>query len=683
MKGQVTFEGLRPPGRGAAEIRARLDELVLAWADDRDSGAAKYILEVDRGLRCNCVCSACGSALEAVNSRNPNWRKRPHFRHAAGTETEDCAVLAARHAILRVLADLGDTDGESFDLPGRTRSGQAKGLSGTIYTGTASVPAIRILPEAVRLVDAQSAVIQLDDGREVLVQVVATLERSSDLPAEHRAIIQIVASRAELSALAALSPMEVRARMRVLLSDGQWCRHWDDEILDATAAKAAQDEASLYIDCDDDLDNSAGVFNHESALHLAVKRIVAESNEMQLPALEARVERDADTPEPWVREWSTGPWRARFTDVRLEKRLGRAVPDVVAEGPDGTICIEVTVANPLDSSREERYEALGAAVLEIDLRAFSGRVTRDELRSIVVDDLQGKRWVYHPLQAAARRKLVDEYEAEIGRYKRMQLRDLVDEARDRALAFYDADFDSSLQAPLLEVLGVIENRGFAGAATNEFYGHAGLLPRLMSISLGRPVGYRFDSVFQVVNAIAQSQNLHWASLFLMALRVYDPPMSDKHRAWVASWRSGVVKLVRARDEMVNLPSHLDRVIGLFFPELVEPVAKLRVRSRRFEVVTAAKGPESGAAAVIARGAISSGPDVVIGTGAAAHLKSAAASGTDSGDLALARAAGGAAGAGRSPRAFAQEYANRSGWAMSEVLKRLRLLGFTNSHDHWT
>lgn len=558
-------------------MRARLDELVIAWATDCDSGAAKYILEVDRGLRCRCVCPACGNALEAVNSRNPNWRKRPHFRHAAGAVTEDCAVLAARHAILRALADLGETDGQSFDLPGRTRSAEASGLSGTVYTGTASIPPVRVLPEAVRLVDAQSAVIRLDNGREVLVQVVATLERSSDLPAEHRAIIQVVACQRELTVLAGLSPEEVRARLRVLLSEGQWCQHWDDEALDAEAAKAAHREASLYIDCENDLDSAEEVFNRESALHLAVKRIIAESHEMQLPALEARVERDAGTPEPWVREWSTGPWRATFSDVRLEKRLGRAVPDVVAEGPDGTICIEVTVANPLDSSREERYEALGAAVLEIDLRVFSGRVTRDELRTIVVDGLEGKRWVYHPRQAVEQRKLADAFESEVGRLNRLQLRDLVDEARRCALAYYDADFAASLQAPLLSVLRQLQSRGFVEATSYDFYGQAGHLPRLLSISLARPVGYRVDSVFQVVTSIAQSQSLEWASLYLMALKVYAPPMAEQHRRWVVNWRSDIIERVQARDPAVSLPAHLDRVIGLFFPEMAEPLARWRSR----------------------------------------------------------------------------------------------------------
>jgi hypothetical protein len=411
MKGKVTFEGVRAWAVDPAAVRARLDELVMAWAADRYTGAAKYILEVDRGLRCQCVCPGCGSQLAAVNSRNPNWRKRPHFRHTAGIETHECAVLSARHALLWALTDRTGSDALSFDLPARTVNAQTTGLSGRVYAGSASAATMRVVPEAVTLVDAQSVVIRLRDGRQIFVQVLATLERQSDVPAEHRAVIQVVASPRDLSALAGLSPDEVRAGLRVLLGQGQWCRHWEDEALKGAATLAAVNEASLHIDVDEGLDDERAN-TYESALHLAVKQIIEEAREINLPSLEARIERDAGTAYQWVREWSSGPWRASFGEVGLETRLGRAIPDVVAHGSDGTVCIEVTVANPLDSSRAERYEAMGAAVLEIDLRVFSGRVTRKELRALVVDGIEGKRWVCHPRLSAERQRLIDAYEAE-------------------------------------------------------------------------------------------------------------------------------------------------------------------------------------------------------------------------------------------------------------------------------
>lgn len=573
----VVFEGLSPPGPDAAAIRASLSELVIAWATDRTTRVPKYILEVERGLACDCVCPACGSTLQAVNSRNPRRRKRPYFRHVGGVQTKDCAVLAARQALLRVLADL-PSDGPRFELPGRARSVEVRGLSGTTYWGHASVAPLEVVPKATRLVDAHSAAIRLDDGREVLVQLVATLSRSGDLPPEDKAVIRIAAGPAELALLASLAPQELLARLMLRLKDGEWCRHWEDDALDAAATRNAEEDARRHIDFLTAADG-AGAASYESALHLAVKQIVAEARQMQLPALTARVERHPRPgSSPWIREWTSAPWRAEFTDVRLEQHLGRSVPDVVAEGPEGTICIEVTVANPLDTDREKRYEDLGAAVLEIDLRTFRGRVTREELRSLVVDRLEGKRWVHHPVQSAKYRDLLAAYEAEAGRFAETSVVDLVSAARERALAFYSARFDPSLEPALAEVLRALEDRGFAGAASRDFYGPARILPRLLSIALGRPIGYDVASVFEVINAIRQSQTARWAVLYLIALKVYDPPLTDKNRTWIAKWRDDVYAKVRHGDPDVRLPSHLDSTIALFFPELEEPLARWRFLS---------------------------------------------------------------------------------------------------------
>ncbi len=663
MKGQVTFDGVRSASTSLSEARSRLDELVIAWAADRPTGAAKYILEVDRGLACDCVCPACGSALTAVNSRNPRWRKRPHSRHPPGAVTEACAVLAARHALLQALKDAEGPSGATFQLPGRTRNALVTGLSGAHYSGSATAPPLRLLPEAVRLLDSHSALIRLDDGREVLVQVVASLERQADLPVEHRAVIQVVASEGEMASLASLSPDDIRVRLRLLLEDGQWCRHWDDDALDAQAEQQSRAQALLYVDGPDS-DDGEPCANYESALHLAVKRILAESREMQLPALEARVERGAGTPGHWLREWKTDAWRATFTDVRLEQRLGRSVPDVVADGSDGTIYIEVTVANPLDSVREERYEALGAAVLEIDLRMFSGRVSHEELRTIVVDGLRGKRWVYHPRQEAERKQLLDAYEFEVLRFKRMALGDLVDLARAHALAYYEANFDASLQAPMLDALRDLERRGFTGASSNEIYGHVGLLPRLLSFKLGRPVGYRVDSVFQVVNAITQSHNPQWAPLYLTALKTFDTPMSEKQRAWVATWRDQIAERVRANDAAVNVPAQFDRVIGLFFPDLVVPISKLRHRR------VAQRAPHSEVSVPPTARDAGDRPD----SQATVHPLSD--------DAALALASGNAAATGQSPAAFARRYASTRGLAAADVLQRLRAIGILTDRDTW-
>jgi len=567
-------------------------------------------------------------------------------------------VLAARHALLRTLTELAGPNGlDTFDLPGRARSAQVTGLSGAAHVGVARSPAVPIRPESIQLVDAQSAVIRLDDGRDVLVQVVARLERGADLPVEHRAVIQVVASPQVLAELAGHGPEELRARLRLLMAEGVWCRHWDDDALDARAVSAAREGASLHLDWLDDFGEEKGIVSAESRLHLAVKQIIKEAGEMQVPALEVRVERHAGTEWQWVRSWATEPWRAIFTDVRLEYHLGCGVPDVLAEGPDGRICVEVTVTNPIDSAREERYSSQGIAALEIDLRVFSGRVTRDQLRRVVIDELVGKRWIYHPLQASQRKMLLDAYESEVGTLRRLLQSDLVSEARDRALSYYDSGFDAEAEENLLHVLCELERRGVRGVTEREFYGHAGLLPRLMSIALGRPVGYRVETVFQVVNAIAQSRSPQWAPLILLALKVYAPRMTHQHDEWIARWRKEIVRLVRARDPSVALPKDWHGAIRAFFPELADGIERLPASERR--------------------GAI---PPSLVWQGESAIVASAPASHEDA---ALSRASGAASRAGQTPWEFARVYAMKTKESPADVMTKLRSLGLTNGAGYWS
>jgi hypothetical protein len=85
-----------------------------------------------------------------------------------------------------------------------------------------------------------------------------------------------------------------------------------------------------------------------------------------------------------------------FDSVALEVRLGRVIPDVVAKIGEHELLIEITVSHPISDMKEDVLASLGLPVLEIDLRRASGRVSRDELRDIVIGGLQVKRWVFHP-----------------------------------------------------------------------------------------------------------------------------------------------------------------------------------------------------------------------------------------------------------------------------------------------
>ena len=97
---------VRPNSPEAA--KRALAELVMAWARDSVTGQPRYIGEIDahhRGSKCGCECPSCGLPLIAVNAAKEEVQRRPHFRHPEGAQRDDCAILAARTAALRLLSE--------------------------------------------------------------------------------------------------------------------------------------------------------------------------------------------------------------------------------------------------------------------------------------------------------------------------------------------------------------------------------------------------------------------------------------------------------------------------------------------------------------------------------------------------------------------------------------------------
>ena len=91
--------------------KPKANDLVMAWAIDKDSGEPRYILELDknhRGASCSCLCVSCKLPLTAVNAAKAEYQQRPHFKHPKGAQRESCLVLAARYASAQQLLEQGD-----------------------------------------------------------------------------------------------------------------------------------------------------------------------------------------------------------------------------------------------------------------------------------------------------------------------------------------------------------------------------------------------------------------------------------------------------------------------------------------------------------------------------------------------------------------------------------------------
>lgn len=422
-------------------------EVPLKWAHDALTGVPRYIHDsevVDR--QCSCVCPACELGLTPVMAGQP-LRVRPtaHFRHPPGSQKDACTLVAARLAATHLLSDNG-----FIELPRRAMSRTAAGFSGQGYEVWVEEPAERRALKGARLFDRATAELTLDDGRKLLVDLTGQREPTSEF--DGQAMVTISLSDPEL---AMLSPAEIRARLRIL-PDIRWCAHWNDRALaakgDAAASQAAcdaldnwsaEDEADFRARLAPDIDEDiARNLRRETLLHRETKAILEREHRIATPGLDVTVTRDPpdEFSGDWETDtlrmtWLTAPRTLELDEVRLERRLGRIVPDVVgnlggrqiyAEGITDTwvsgdfeeeiedsyslswpltLLVEVTVTHGIDEEKLRRIRELNLPTLEVDLSQLGGRITLENLRDLIVNQTVGKRWVHHPIFSIKRRQI--------------------------------------------------------------------------------------------------------------------------------------------------------------------------------------------------------------------------------------------------------------------------------------
>ena len=588
--------------------RATLDELVMAWARDIATGVPRYIGEIDelhRGSKCGCECQSCGAALIAVNAAKDKVIKRPHFRHPEGALRDDCSILAARAAAIRLLELEG-----VIDLPKRRMSVTAQGLSGVVHEAWVEVPAQRVRVAAIDFRDRAYALLTLDDGRTLRVEMTGTV---SEQAGDDGGTTLIPSITIDVDAsVAGMDQDQIRQRLQLLPDKICWQSHWQDAVLLAEAQAKATEAALDALDwLPDDIvlpGDLSPSLKRESLLHHEVKRILESAGHLAVPAVEVVEELRTDGLPTLQRRWSIPNRVLTLSNTRLEHRLRPLIPDVLCEarGPDGQVfdplIVEVTVTNVIDEERRERIRAQGVAALEIDLSRTGGRVTRVELNRLVLQEVSVKRWLHYPGLDAVRadlhgsmcteRDIRLEADRIAAQRRRRVLAAPLAEVAARYLAAAELMFDEQVrvaarselrpklaaaEAALAACVDDMAMKGFPEAGDEDLLGHHRILSRLLSIRANRGVGYAMNSAVEVLNAIRQSQpeNRSDWSLYLIAVKAYLPSFSNDQRAgtWFDSWRDAVVEAVRAKDYRYMRSPKYDRLLTILLPEMANGLEK--------------------------------------------------------------------------------------------------------------
>lgn len=591
-------------------------DLVLAWARDRISGQPRYIGELrpeQTGRSCGCNCYSCELELEAVNAGQSTWRRRPHFRHPAGAQKDDCVVLAARAAALEILK----MEGMMF-LPKRSRSTVVEGLSGSFYEAWVEKPVERVKIADFKLRDKVSALLTLEDGRKLLVELVGSLD--ADTTSSHEVVVTpTIRVVVDDPSIAGMSPEEIRQRLSVIVEAGTWCSHWCDEALALEAMNLALEKARKSLDWLDEAlyefpDGTSVELKRETLLHLKAKEILAKERVIRVPEISGAdilgfVGRGAQYQANTLPEQTIA-----LESVAIERRVGQIRPDVVATMREmigwhaDDLLVEITVTNSITEERRDRIQAENRPAIEIDLSRMGGRVTEEEFTRLIVEEVAGKRWLHHPWLNTERARLKLVRDAEIALVKeRRQERIALEHFRREVAArsnellvagFLDAikihgNLRAKLDSPdgdqrhVDQALGHVRlfaeefaNRGFPEARDDFLFAQSGnILERLISIRLDEAIGYNLKTSWQVINAILQEKyrSLRWHSLYLIAIKVYEPTLTVGQSRRVLNWGEEVKASVRGGEDRYLRDGRYDELLSRLFPEMASALKKPTLR----------------------------------------------------------------------------------------------------------
>ena len=131
-------------------------------------------------------------------------------------------------------------------------------------------------------------------------------------------------------------------------------------------------------------------YGYESSLHLAAKDILSRSEKMVIPPVYVEFPQSGKPKELISKER-----KIPIDDVKLEKRFGDIIPDIVVYSGDKYFFIEIYVTHPIDDEKLKKLKEKNFPTIEIDLSKEKRDISVEELSDILLKPSDRKSWKYH------------------------------------------------------------------------------------------------------------------------------------------------------------------------------------------------------------------------------------------------------------------------------------------------
>lgn len=139
------------------------------------------------------------------------------------------------------------------------------------------------------------------------------------------------------------------------------------------------------------------VHGYQTSLHLMAKEIISEVKRFYVPDIYVHFNNKSKE--------LLEPGKELIVDaVELEKKSGDIIPDIIVYSGSSKLYVEIAVTHEVDEAKQTKIKEQDVSTIEIDLSKFDRSITREELKSYLLGDIDEKRWVYNKAENYALQK---------------------------------------------------------------------------------------------------------------------------------------------------------------------------------------------------------------------------------------------------------------------------------------
>ena len=130
-------------------------------------------------------------------------------------------------------------------------------------------------------------------------------------------------------------------------------------------------------------------YGYESSLHLAAKDILSKARKMVIPSVQLQF------PGSYKTELISQETEIPIHHVELEQWFGDIIPDIVVYSGKRYFFVEIFVTHPVDDGKLSKLKKANISTIEIDLSKLDRMISPEELKDILLQGNESKKWIYN------------------------------------------------------------------------------------------------------------------------------------------------------------------------------------------------------------------------------------------------------------------------------------------------